>query len=326
MRIITYSQPGAAEVLKLSEAPIPQPGAFDLLVKIKVAGLNRADIAQREGNYPPPAGHSPILGLEIAGEVVALGNRVRCWQKGDRVFGLVNGGGYAEYGLLDHRLAIPLPESWDYVQGAAVAEAFLTAYVTLFELGELRSKQTVLFHGGGSGVGTAVIQLAHYSKAIVYITAGSSGKIERCLALGANAGINYHTQDFIEIIRQMTQGNGVDVIIDCVGQAYFPRNLLCLKPGGRLIQLAVMSGVQAELNLGQLLNRRWQIKGCSMRRLPLKDKRRITQRFIQRWLPLLQSGKVRPIIDRVFPFTQVQDAHRYMESSQHFGKIVLGWE
>lgn len=323
MKAITLLRYGNADVLQLSEVSKPTPSAQQLLIKVHATALNRADILQRQGKYPPPPGESEILGLEIAGEVVCLGSEVTGFKQGQRVFGLVGGGGYAEFCLLDHQMAMLVPQHWSYAQAAAVPEVFFTANEAIFELGQLQGKETILIHAGGSGVGTAGIQMASHLGACVYITAGSQSKIDKAIALGARAGFNYKLDDFADKILDLTHGLGVDVVIDFIGANYLSRNLAILKEGGRLIQVAVMSGRLAEIDLSLLMNKLVQIKGFIMRRRHLEQKRNITKRFKQRWLTLLKDGKIRPIIDSIFPITQIQDAHRYLEASKHFGKVVI---
>ena len=323
MQAVTFTIPGNPEVLTITQQDSPQPRPNELLVKVHATALNRADLSQRRGSYPPPAGHSPILGLEIAGEVVGWGSAIKDFKKGDRVFGLVDGGGYAEYCVIDQNMAMSIPNEWNYEYAAAIPEVFLTAQVCLFQLGELQKNQSVLIHAGGSGVGTAAIQLAKQIGATVFITAGNTEKIQKCLSLGANIGINYKTEDFVTVINTQTNNLGVDVIIDPVGGDYFSRNLTLLKKEGRLIQIAAMGGKTAEIPLRLIVMHRLQIKGNAMRSRPLEQKRQITAEFRERWLPLLVAGKIKAVIDSVFPIEKVQDAHRYLESNQNFGKVIL---
>lgn len=325
MRAIIQTHSGDPSVLQLSEVATPVPGPEQLLVKVHAAAINRLDILQRRGKYPIPAGESEILGLEIAGELVSCGNQVTHFTLGQRVFGLVGSGGYAEYCLLDQGLAFVMPDNWSYSYAAAIPEVFLTANETICELGELKSGETILIHAGGSGVGTAAIQLAYHIGATVYITTGSQQKIEKALLLGAAAGINYKIQDFEQEIKSLTKHQGVDVIEDFIGADYFQKNLNLLKPGGRLIQVALMSGQQVTLDLRQILANRLQIKGSVMRTQDIAAKRAIVARFTQRWLALLQQGKIKPVIDAVFPITMVVEAHRYVEANRNFGKVVLEW-
>jgi len=323
MQAITVSAPGGPEVLRLTTVPDPTPTAEQILVRVRATALNRADVMQRMGQYPSPPGESDILGLELAGEVEAVGVAVKDIAPGDRVFGLGGTGGYAEKAVIDARMAMPIPAGWSFAQAAAVPEVFFTAQETLFTLGGLQEGETVLIHAAASGVGTAGIQMARETGARVLVTAGSADKIQRCVELGASAGCNYKEQDFAEWVKEVTNGQGVDVIEDFIGAAYWERNLRSLKTGGRLVLVGLMGGVKIEANLGLLMTKRLQVFGSVLRSRPLADKIAITQRFRTKWLPLLVAGRIKPIIDRIFPFAQVADAHRYMEENRNFGKIIL---
>ena len=323
MQAITVSAPGGPEVLRLTAVPDPTPTADQVLVRVGATALNRADVMQRLGQYPPPPGESDILGLELAGEVEAVGAAVKDLAPGDRVFGLVGSGGYAEKAVIDARMAMPIPAGWSFVQAAAVPEVFFTAQETLFTLAGVREGETVLIHAAASGVGTAGMQMAREAGARVLVTAGSAEKIQRCLELGAAAGCNYKEQDFAEWVKEVAHGQGVDVIEDFIGAAYWERNLRSLKPGGRLVLVGLMGGVKVEANLGLLMTKRLQVFGSVLRSRPLADKIAITQRFRTRWLPLLAAGRIKPVVDRVFPLAQAADAHRYMEENRNFGKIIL---
>jgi putative PIG3 family NAD(P)H quinone oxidoreductase len=323
MKGIIKTGDGGPEVLKLAEIPAPIPGATQLLINVKATALNRADTLQRRGLYPPPPGESDILGLELAGTVEAMGAEVTGFKRGERVFGLVGGGGYAEQAVLDYRMAMPIPEGWSFEQAAAVPEVFFTANETLFTLGGLSAGETVLIHAGGSGVGTAGTQMAHQAGARVFITAGTAEKITKSKMLGCTEGINYKAHDFAEEIMRLTGGEGVDVIQDFIGAPYLERNLSILKPRGRLVIVGLMGGATGEVNLGVILRKRLQIFGSVMRPLPLEEKIRITQRFMDTWLPLLREGKIKPIIDTVMPLSQAGEAHEYMEANRNFGKIIL---
>lgn len=323
MKAIIAQQAGGPEVLQLVDIDTPTPTEQQLLIKVHTAAINRADTLQRKGKYPPPPGDSDILGLECAGEVVACGAAVATHKIGDRVFGLVGGGAYAEYCVLDAAMAMPIPEDWTYEYAAAIPEVFFTANETVFELGQLQAGESILIHAGGSGVGTAAIQMAKHSGATVYITAGSTEKIEKTLQLGAHAGINYKTDNFETAIMELTHNKGVDVIEDFIGGDYFAKNCRLLKSTGRLIQVATMSGHKAELDLRLLMRKRLQVKGSVMRSRSLDDKRAITERFKQRWLPVLQARDIKPIIDSTFPLTMAQEAHQHMEANKNFGKILL---
>ena len=323
MKGIIKTSDGGPDVLKLAEIPAPLSGPKQLLINVKATALNRADTLQRRGLYPPPPGESEILGLELAGTVEAMGDEVTDFKRGDRVFGLVGGGGYAEQAVIDYRMAMPIPENWSFEQAAAVPEVFFTANETLFTLGGLSAGETVLIHAGGSGVGTAGTQMAHQAGARIFITAGSAEKIRKSEALGCTEGINYKERDFAEEIMRLTGGEGVDVVQDFIGAPYLKRNLSILKPRGRLVIVGLMGGSAADIDLGQVLRKRLQILGSVMRPLPLEEKIRITQRFMNRWLPLLKEGKIKPIIDTVMPLSQAREAHEYMEANRNFGKIIL---
>ncbi|HYG61567.1 MAG TPA: NAD(P)H-quinone oxidoreductase [Thermoanaerobaculia bacterium] len=320
---------GGPEVLKIVEAPRPVPGPDELLVRVRAAALNNADLLQRDGSYSPPPGESEILGVEIAGEVEEMGERVSGFQRGQRVFGLVGSGGYAEHCLLDAGMAIPVPDGWSWTEAAAVPEAYFTADTTLFELGGLAAGQSVLIHAAGSGIGTVCIQLARFTGARVLCTAGSDEKLARCRELGADAGFNYKTEDWAaEVLRATgdagdTGGAGVDVVWDVVGATYLARNLAVLRDGGRLVQVGLLTGWETEIDLLPLVLRRLQIKGSSMRPRSLADKRAITRKFRERWLPLLEERRLRPVIDSVFPLERVAEAHARMEAHLNFGKILL---
>ena len=323
MKAIIRTGDGGPEVLKLGEIPAPTPGPTQLLIKVRATALNRADTIQRQGGYPPPPGEPETLGLELAGVVETMGDEVIGFTQGDHVFGLVGGGGYAQQAVIDYRMAMPIPEGWSFEHAAAVTEVFFTANETLFTLGGLCAGETVLIHAGGSGVGTAGTQMAHHAGARVFITAGSAEKIEGCKILGCTEGINYKECDFAEEIMRLTDGKGVDVVQDFIGAPYWERNLSILKPRGRLVIVGLMGGSVGQLELGPILRKRLQLFGSVMRPLPLEAKIRITQRFVSRWLPLLEDGKIKPVIDTVFPLSEVREAHEYMEANKNFGKIIL---
>lgn len=323
MQAITFTAPGDPEVLHLATVPDPVPTAEQIIVRVRATALNRADTLQRRGLYPPPPGESEILGLELAGEVESVGSAVRNIAPKDRVFGLVGGGGYAEKAVIDARMAMPIPSGWSFVQAAAVPEVFFTAQETLFTLGNLQKGETVLIHAAASGVGTAGIQMARETGARILVTAGSEEKIRRCLELGATAGCNYKERNFADWIKETTNGRGVDLIQDFIGAAYWNQNLQSLKTGGRLVLVGLMGGVKVEANLQLIMAKRLQIFGSVLRSRPLADKIDIAQRFRSRWLPLLASGRIQPIIDRTFPLAQAAEAHRYMEENRNFGKIIL---
>ena len=323
MRAVIFDEPGGPEVLKVGQVADPVPGGDQLLVRVRATALNRADTLQRQGLYPPPPGESDVLGLELAGEVEAVGSAVRNVHVGDRVFGLVGGGGYAEKAVLDARMAMPIPSGWSFAEVAAVPEVFFTAQETLFTLAQLRAGETVLIHAGASGVGTAGIQMARETGANVLVTAGSAEKIARCIELGAAAGCNYKERGFADWVQERTDGRGVDVIEDFIGAAYWDDNLKSLAPGGRLVLVGLMGGTKAQTNLGLILMKRLRIFGSVLRSRPLADKIDITRRFQADWLPLLEAGRIEPIIDRSFRLHEAADAHRYMEANKNVGKIIL---
>lgn len=319
----TYDAPGDPDVLYLADQPDPTPGPDDLLVRVGASALNRADTLQRRGAYPPPPGESDILGLELAGEVEAVGHSVQDFAPGDRVFGLVGGGGYAEKALLHAGMAMRIPDGWSYEYAAAVPEVFFTANETLFTLGQLSQGESVLIHAGASGVGTAGLQMARQAGARVFVTAGSAEKIERTVALGAEAGINYKEEDFAERIMALTDNAGVELVQCFVGAAYWQRNLKCLKTAGRLVLVGLMGGVKVEANLNVIMSKRLSIIGSVMRSQPLANKLAITQRFRDRWLPLLENETIVPVIDRSFPLAEAAAAYQYMEENRNVGKILL---
>ena len=323
MKAITFATHGGPDVLRLEDVAEPTPTADELLVRVRASALNRADTMQRRGHYPPPPGESDILGLELAGEVEAIGANASGFKPGDRVFGLVGGGGYAEKACIDYRMAMPIPDGWDFVKAAAVPEVFFTANETLFTLGRLDAGETVLIHAGASGVGTAGIQMARQAGARVLATVGSEEKVARTEALGAEAGINYKTTDFAARVLELTDGTGVDLVQDFIGAAYWQNNLKCLKTAGRLVLVGLMGGAKVEADLGLIMRKRLQVIGSVMRSQPLANKIAITERFRSRWLPELESGRLQPLIDTSFPLAEAAAAHQYMEDNRNVGKIML---
>ena len=323
MKAIIRTEDGGPEVLQLADVPSPEPTETQLLVNVKATALNRADLLQRRGAYPPPPGESEILGLEIAGTVSAIGSQVEGFSENDDVFGLVAGGGYAEQAVLDYRMAMVIPDEWRFEEAAAIPEVFFTANENIFTLGRLTDGETILIHAGGSGVGTAGIQIAKHAGARVFATTGTPEKIENCITLGATAAINYKQSDFGAEIEQLTDGEGVDVVLDFIGAPYLNRNLQILKVKGRLLQVGLMGGSTTDIDLGVIMRRRLQVIGSVMRPQSLDEKIAITQRFVERWLPELKNGTLRPVIDKVFPLAQACQAHEYMEDNRNFGKIIL---
>ncbi|MDJ0835484.1 MAG: NAD(P)H-quinone oxidoreductase [Acidobacteriota bacterium] len=314
---------GGVDSLTIEKVPKPKPAAGQLLIAVHAAGVNRADILQRKGFYPPPPGASTILGLELAGVVDQVGPDVTGFSPGDRVFGLVEGGAYAQYCTMHAALAMPIPAEWDFTFAAAIAETFYTAGETLFSVGELSEGEHLLIHAGGSGVGSTAIQMARTVGAHIYTTAGSEEKLDRCRQLGAHVGIPYKTEDFAQKIRSLTRGEGIHMVLDFIGAAYLARNLSVLRRKGRLVVVGLLGGARAELDLGLILRKQLKIHGSVMRSLPLDEKAAIRKRFCSRWLPLLERGELKPVISEEIPFSRVRDAHQMMEENRHFGKIVL---
>jgi putative PIG3 family NAD(P)H quinone oxidoreductase len=329
MKAILYNGFGGPEVLHLGLAPIPTVRPDDLLVKVHAVGVNRADLSQRKGAYGTDTdfGDSALIGLEIAGEVVELGANVMGFKVGDRVMGVVGGGAYAEFARIDYLMAVHIPEELGYAEAAAIPEAFITAHEALVHLGGLRANETVLIHAAGSGVGTAAVQIAAMLGASVIATAGSLEKLERVRQLGAGRVINYKEQDFCEAVTSLTDGRGVDVVIDFVGAHNFDRNIRSLAYGGRLVQVGLMGGggdaAASVLPLDVLLFRHLRIFGTVMKSRPLADKRAMTERFAQHCLPMFADRRLAPVIDKVFPFAEAADAHQRMEQNLNVGKIVL---
>lgn len=312
-----------AEALKLTERPIPLPADHQVLIKIAAAGVNRPDIMQRKGLYLPPADASDIPGLEISGTVVATGAVVNHLKSGDSVCALVTGGGYAEYCLASAELCLPVPEGWSFVQAASLPETFFTVWSNVFDRAHLLPNETLLVHGGSSGIGTTAIQLAKAFHAKVIVTAGSKAKCQFCIELGADAAINYKEQDFVEEINWLTDSKGVDVILDMIGGDYFQRNLKCMAFDARLVQIAIQNGAKAEINLLPILLKRLTITGSTLRARDDVFKADIAQKLHKNVWPLLATGKIKPVIHSTFALNDAACAHELMESSQHIGKIIL---
>ncbi len=324
MRHVDLPAFGGPEVMKLATGPVPQPRPGELIVKVEAAGVNRPDVAQRSGNYPPPKDASPILGLEVAGAVVALGEGVTDFAIGDKVCGLANGGGYAEYCALPAGQTLPFPKGYDAVKAAALPETFFTVWANLFQMAGLTEGETVLIHGGTSGIGTTAIQLARAFGAEVYATAGSAEKCAACEKLGVRRAINYREQDFVEIVKTETGGKGVDVILDMIGANYFNRNLSALGKDGCLSIIAFLGGAVADtVNLSPIMVKRLTVTGSTMRPRTAEEKKAIRDELRDQVWPLLENGTVAPVIHAVLPFDQVVEAHQLMETSRHIGKIVL---
>lgn len=324
MKAVLVKEPGGADQLTLGNYQIPRCQADELLVRVKATALNRADILQREGKYPPPKGESPILGLEIAGIVEEVGPNCSGWHRGDRVSALLPGGGYAQYVAIPAKMAIPIPDNLSFEEAAAIPEAFLTAYQTLYWLGNLQPEQQVLIHAGASGVGTAAIQLVKGAGSIPMVTAGTAKKLDFCLELGAKIAINYRDGEFASHILEATDNKGADIIIDCVGAAYWEQNLRSLTIDGRLILLATMGGAKVNtVNLRTILIKRLQIMGTTLRGRTPEYKIQLTKDFVKNIMPGFTIGQYQAIIDSTFPWEEAAEAHRRMEANLNLGKIVL---
>jgi putative PIG3 family NAD(P)H quinone oxidoreductase len=309
--------------LTWSDAPSPTAGPNHVLVDVHATAVNRADLLQRRGFYPPPPGESEILGLEAAGVVAAVGPRVTRVRVGDRVCGLLAGGGYAEQVVVHEAMALPIPAGLDFVQAAAIPEAFYTAFVNIVLEAGLAAGECVLIHAGASGVGTAAIQLVKARGAVAYVTAGSDDKLARCQNLGAAAGINYKQESFAERITALTDGKGVDVILDCIGGSYLEANVASLRPRGRLVIIGLMGGTKADLNLGLLVSRRLRMIGSVLRNRSLAEKIAITDAFRAEVLPLFADGTCKPIVDATYPIGDAAAAHDHVAANKNFGKVVL---
>jgi putative PIG3 family NAD(P)H quinone oxidoreductase len=323
MKAIVYDTPGAEEVLKLGEAPAPPMGPEELRIRVHATAVNRADLLQRQGLYPPPPGASPILGLECAGEVTQVGEAVTGWSIGDRAMALLPGGGYAEEAVAHDSSAIHVPEALSGEEAGAFPEVFLTAFLNLFMLGGVKAGGAALVHGGGSGVGTASITLLREAGVRCIVTAGSEEKCQRCRAHGADVAINYRDGNFAATVRDATNGRGVDVVLDSIGGTYLAPNLECLAVDGRLVIIGLIGGARAEINLAALLMRRQHVIGSTLRARSAIDKAEIVSRFLVRFGSALNAGRIKPVIDRVLPLEQAAEAHRIVQSSVHFGKVVL---
>jgi NADPH2:quinone reductase len=322
MKFVHFAQPGGPEVLDIVEGLVPQPGEQEVLIRVAAAGVNRADLLQREGKYPPPPGASPILGLEVAGTVAAAGAQSG-WKIGDPVCALVAGGGYAEYCLAPGPQCLPIPRSLSMEESAGIPETFFTVWTNVFQKGQLKPGAKILVHGGTSGVGITAIQLAHAFGAAVFATAGSEEKCQACLKLGAEAAINYKESDFVQEIERLTGDRGVDFVLDIVGAPYTARNIECLATQGRLVQVSTQQGAEALVNLGIIMRKRLTLTGSTLRPRSVEEKGEIARDLYEKVWPLLESRRVQVVVDRVFPLAQVADAHRRMASSQHIGKIIL---
>jgi putative PIG3 family NAD(P)H quinone oxidoreductase len=323
MRVVEITAPGGPEALRPARRPLPFPGPEEVLIRVAAAGVNRPDVMQRKGLYPPPPGASDIPGLEVAGEVVAAGSGVAEWEPGDAVCALVTGGGYAEYCLAHHLLCLPIPRGLSLAEAASLPETFFTVWSNLFDRARLQPGESLLVHGGSSGIGVAAIQMARAWGATVFVTAGTEDKCRFCEQIGAQAAINYRTEDFVEGVHQLTNGQGVDVILDMVGGDYLQRNLDSLAPDGRLVEIAVQRGPKTTINLLPILLKRLTLTGSTLRPRPVSVKAAIADKLRDKVWPALETGVIRPVVFHTFPLEQAAEAHRLMEESGHGGKIVL---
>jgi NADPH2:quinone reductase len=323
MTAIAIRAPGGPEMLVAEERPTPAPGASEILVKIAAAGVNRPDVMQRMGLYPPPEGAPDIPGLEIAGAVAACGAGVKRWKEGDQVTALVVGGGYAQYCLAHETHALPIPTELSLVDAAAIPETFFTVWHNVFERGGLQGGETLLLHGGSSGIGTTAIQIAKALGARVITTAGSAEKCDACRSLGADVAVNYKSEDFVSATKDATHGRGADVILDMVGGDYIERNYAAAATEGRIVQIAFQASYQATVDFRRLMLKRLHHTGSTLRSRSIEDKAAIARAVEQKVWPLIAAGKVKPVIDKTFPLADAASAHARMEASAHIGKIVL---
>ncbi|HKA69828.1 MAG TPA: NAD(P)H-quinone oxidoreductase [Actinomycetes bacterium] len=323
MKAIVVTKPGDPAVLQWQDVPDPQPGPEDVLIEIVAAGVNRADLLQRQGSYDPPPGSPPYLGLECSGRIVSVGESVTGWSVGDSVCALISGGGYAERVAAPGGQVLPVPEGLDLAAAAALPEAACTVWSNVFMLAGLREGETLLVHGGSSGIGTFAIQLATAFGAKVAVTSSSTAKLERCRQLGAEITINYRDEDFVARIKEATGGRGSDVILDIMGASYLARNIDALAPAGRLANIGMQGGRRAELDLGALMGKRAAILSTSLRTRPAAEKATIVGSVRKHVWPFIADGRIKPVVDRVLPIIDAAQAHRVIEAGQHFGKIVL---
>ena len=323
MRYVQIEKPGGPEVLHVSHGEAPVPKTHEVLIEVYAAGINRPDVMQRQGVYPAPAGASEIPGLEVSGKIIKCGEGTTRWKIGDSVCALLTGGGYADFAVASDELCLPIPRGFSFEEAAALPETFFTVWTNLFEDGALQKEESALIHGGASGIGTTAIQMAHAYGARVITTVGKRESVHICSELGANKVVLYKEEDFVAAAKNFTQGKGVDVILDMVGGDYFERNLEALAHRGRLIQIATLKGPKVVLDLSKMMSKRLIITGSTLRRRPVSEKARIARGLEKNVWPLLEQGRIRPVIYRSLPLGEVSVAHALMESSQHTGKIVL---
>lgn len=323
MKCVEIREFGAASGLSVTRIPVPQAGPDEVLIKVYAAGVNRPDVAQRQGVYPPPPGASDIPGLEVAGEIVVVGDEIDSFKVGDRVCALVTGGGYAEYAAAPAQQCLPIPDGLSYIEAAALPEVFFTVWSNVFDRAELQAGESFLVHGGSSGIGSAAIQLAKLFGATVYTTVGTDEKAKYCLALGADLAINYRDQDFVEILNSATSGKGVDVILDMVGGDYVQRNIDLAAADGRIVSIAFLQGAQVHLNLSSVMMKRLTISGSTLRARNPAFKGALAKTLLTKVWPALASGKISSNVFQVFPLDEAASAHMLMENGDHMGKLVL---
>jgi putative PIG3 family NAD(P)H quinone oxidoreductase len=333
MRVVEIREAGGPDVLQVAERPRSEPGPGEVLIRVEAAGVNRPDLVQREGRYPPPKGVTDIPGLEVAGRIAAIGHddehgALRSatghrWALDEPVMALVAGGGYAEFVVAPGVQCLPLPSGLTMVDAAAIPETFFTVWTNVFERGRLQAGEWLLVHGGSSGIGTTAIQMAVARGAMVIVTAGTDRKCRACEALGATRAINYREQDFVAVVRDVTSGRGVDVVLDMIGGSYTARNIACLAMDGRLVQIATMGGATADVPLGHIMAKRLTLTGSLLRPRSAREKGAIAAALEREIWPLIAEGRIKPIVDRVFPFADAAAAHRYLESGEAIGKVIL---
>ena len=323
MRVVEIADFGPPDSLVLGERPVPRVATGEVLVKVAAAGVNRADVMQRQGHYPPPPGVTDVPGLEVSGTIAAVARDVEDWTEGQAVCALVTGGGYAEYCRVPAPQCLPVPESIDVIDAAALPEAYFTVWANVFDRGHLKAKQTFLVHGGSSGIGTTAISLACLMGARVFTTAGSDDKCVACRDLGAELAINYRQQDFVSEINKITHDRGVDVILDMVGGSYLPRNIDCLAVEGRIVVIGLMGGAESRVNLATLMSRRLTLTGSTLRSRAVEQKGAIAAALREQVWPHLAAKRLRPIVHATYPFRDAAEAHRVMEASTHIGKLLL---
>jgi putative PIG3 family NAD(P)H quinone oxidoreductase len=326
MKAIVVEKPGDENALKLAEVPEPSIKPDEILIRVHAAGVNRADLLQRQGFYPPPPGASEIIGMEVAGEVVAVGDSAKGWKVGDRAMALIPGGGYAEKAVAHYGSAMKIPAALSFEEAAGIPEVFLTVFLNFFMLAEIKRGETALIHGGGSGIGTASILLLKRAGVRVIVTAGNDEKCEQCRKLGADVAINYKSGPFAPEVNKATEGRGVDAILDSIGGAYLAGNIESLAQGGRLVLIGLMQGMRGELDLAAVLRRHLKIFGSTLRNRSFAEKAQIVAAFLDQFGAALEAGKLRPPIYKVIPASDAPTAHRLMQASEHFGKIILKFD